>query len=362
MRNIGRLQRAEALWPWLVTIETREAFRLSRRFRTAISFGPAHEPRQADAVDSAELRDARSRLPTRVPSGRSSALHGGPLCCRHRHGTRRVREHRQESAEDRTSEAEGVDVMTVGDEDLIGRLRALHHEETARASRDLARPAAWTSKPMMRSSLSPVLPIGVAVVIAGIVASLAFFSGGSGIGSTAVASASPTNSTPSLLSPHAEDLQGPFRLAFDLPKDTWRSHEAIDGIATLALLKGGSIELSGSAGSLHGFEFAEVNGSRRAEPVSTAECGAYRLESGKPMTKPITKSAGTSPPPSQCRFLSPVPQGSRRSPARRRPDDYGYRRVHRGTRMSRSASHDEGDHPYPCHAVPTSAATPYRRA
>lgn len=66
MRNIGRLQRAEALWPWLATIETREAFRLRRRFRPAISFGPAHEPRQADAVDSAELRDALSRLPTRV--------------------------------------------------------------------------------------------------------------------------------------------------------------------------------------------------------------------------------------------------------------------------------------------------------
>lgn len=185
--------------------------------------------------------------------------------------------------------------MTVGDEDLIGRLRALHHEETARASRDLARLAAWTSKPTMRSSMSPVLAIGVAVVIVGIVASLAFFSGGFGIGSTSVASASPPNSTPSPFAPHAEDLQGPFRLAFDVPKATWTSDEAIVGIATLALVKGSSVELSGSAGLLHGFEFTEVNGSRHVGPVWTLECGAYRLESGKPITKPITKSGGYTP-------------------------------------------------------------------
>jgi RNA polymerase sigma-70 factor, ECF subfamily len=73
VRNVAGLQRPEALWPWLVTIQTREAFRLRRRLRTAVSFGSGgdsergfHAGSGSDPATSADLRDALRRLPTRV--------------------------------------------------------------------------------------------------------------------------------------------------------------------------------------------------------------------------------------------------------------------------------------------------------
>ncbi len=73
IRNLGGLQRAEALWPWLVTIETREAFRLRRRLRAAVPFGSGvggdagiAADGDGDPATSADLRDALRRLPARV--------------------------------------------------------------------------------------------------------------------------------------------------------------------------------------------------------------------------------------------------------------------------------------------------------
>ncbi len=111
-------------------------------------------------------------------------------------------------------------------------------------------------------------------------------------------SCSPSSSIPSPSGPNeaqrGEDRQGPFQLVFELPKDTWEADEAIHGLATLALVNGDSVDLGGSGGGLLGFEFAEVNGSRLLQPVSTADCGPYRLENGKPITSPIRKSGGFS--------------------------------------------------------------------
>jgi len=73
IRNVGGLQRAEALWPWLVTIQAREAFRLRRRLRAAVPFGTADDLDRGGVADtepdfaaSADLRDALRRLPPRV--------------------------------------------------------------------------------------------------------------------------------------------------------------------------------------------------------------------------------------------------------------------------------------------------------
>jgi RNA polymerase sigma factor (sigma-70 family) len=67
VRNLDRLQRAESLWPWLVTIETREAFRLRRRLGAALSReGPVGPRPDDDPADLADLRDALRRLPARV--------------------------------------------------------------------------------------------------------------------------------------------------------------------------------------------------------------------------------------------------------------------------------------------------------
>ncbi len=73
LRNIGGLRRAEALWPWLVTIQAREAFRLRRRIRTIVALGTAADAgragvadREPDLAATADLRDALRRLPARV--------------------------------------------------------------------------------------------------------------------------------------------------------------------------------------------------------------------------------------------------------------------------------------------------------
>lgn len=102
-------------------------------------------------------------------------------------------------------------------------------------------------------------------------------------------SASPTSSTA-----RAETTEGPFRLVFELPKDTWRADEAIAGVATLSLVDGTGVNLGGSGSGLIGFGIDEVDGSRHMEPVFTFDCAPYRLEAGKPMTSPIQKSGGYS--------------------------------------------------------------------
>lgn len=105
--------------------------------------------------------------------------------------------------------------------------------------------------------------------------------------------ATPPPSSP--LVQHAEDLQGPFRLVFELPRGTWKAGDAIDGVATLAVVNGGGVDLGGSGGGLLGFAFAEVGGSRHVDGFWTADCRPYRLEPGKPLTSAIRKSGGFSP-------------------------------------------------------------------
>jgi hypothetical protein len=183
--------------------------------------------------------------------------------------------------------------VTTGDDDLIvRRLKRLHLEETDRALTDLADPTAQTSQPRMRTSLPPALLVGGAVLIVGIVASVAFFGGGSRTGSTAGPSASPISSASPMPSVYAMSQQGPFQLEFRLPKDTWTADEAIDGLATLAIVSNSGVDLGGSGGGLIGFGFAQVDGSRHVEPGWRADCGPYRLDPGKPITSPIKKSGG----------------------------------------------------------------------
>ena len=96
-------------------------------------------------------------------------------------------------------------------------------------------------------------------------------------------------------SQHAEDLQGSFRLMFELPKSTWKVGDSIDGVATLALVNGSGVDLGGSGSGLLGFDFAEVNGSHHVEPAWTSNCAPYRLDPGRPITSPIKKSGGFYP-------------------------------------------------------------------
>jgi hypothetical protein len=111
-----------------------------------------------------------------------------------------------------------------------------------------------------------------------------------GCGGDATTPSAAASSTPQ----RAQHLQGPFRLVFELPRTTWKTCDAIEGIATLALVKGGGVDLGGSGGGLFGFDFAEVNGTRHVEPASAADCAPYRLDPGVPMTSAIKKSGGFS--------------------------------------------------------------------
>jgi hypothetical protein len=104
-------------------------------------------------------------------------------------------------------------------------------------------------------------------------------------------------STPSLSSApaavRADSQEGPFRLTFELPKDTWSADENIQGLATLSLVDGTVTDVGGSR-SLFAFDFAEVGGSRHMDAAWTLECGPHHLVAGAPLTSPITKSGGFS--------------------------------------------------------------------
>ena len=104
-----------------------------------------------------------------------------------------------------------------------------------------------------------------------------------------------TSSAASGAGVHGADLQGPFDLQLDLPRDTWKAGETIEGHATLKLANGGGVDLGGSGGGLLFFDYASVDGRHHVEPGWTLDCKSYRLEAGKPMTSPLTKSGGFYP-------------------------------------------------------------------
>jgi RNA polymerase sigma factor (sigma-70 family) len=69
LRRSGDLRATQSLLPWLLRIETREAFRLKRRLRRVVRLGWQQPPERASAEDisgSLEVRDALRRLPPRI--------------------------------------------------------------------------------------------------------------------------------------------------------------------------------------------------------------------------------------------------------------------------------------------------------
>lgn len=69
LRRAGELRSPDSLLPWLLRIETREAFRLTRRARRIVRLGWRPVPERGDASVSqfsVEVRDALGRLPART--------------------------------------------------------------------------------------------------------------------------------------------------------------------------------------------------------------------------------------------------------------------------------------------------------
>ena len=69
LRRSEDLRASQSLLPWLLRIETREAFRLKRRLRRVVRLGWQQPPERASAEDtpgSLEVRDALRQLPPRI--------------------------------------------------------------------------------------------------------------------------------------------------------------------------------------------------------------------------------------------------------------------------------------------------------
>lgn len=118
-----------------------------------------------------------------------------------------------------------------------------------------------------------------------------------GCGVAPLAPAGPSGPTPSARAvadapAYAEDFKPPYRLAFELPRTTWRATDAIDGTATLSLVGPDSAEIGGSGSGFIGFSFVEVGGRHDVEPAWRSDCRGQRLDSGHPFVSEIVKSGG----------------------------------------------------------------------
>ena len=108
------------------------------------------------------------------------------------------------------------------------------------------------------------------------------------------ATPSPSSAPSVTLSSKAQSTSDPFRLTFELPKDTWTAGEKISGLATLSVTGPKGVDVGRSGGGFFGFEFADTAGIHDIQPVWTADCDGDRIEPGKPVTSPIKKTGGFS--------------------------------------------------------------------
>lgn len=90
----------------------------------------------------------------------------------------------------------------------------------------------------------------------------------------------------------------PFILTLDLPRDTWRVGEVIEGIATLGV-DTGTATVWGSGGGLIGFEYADAARNYSMASVSRLDCAAYTIDAVKPVTSPIWMSGAWDKGPTQ---------------------------------------------------------------
>ncbi len=93
--------------------------------------------------------------------------------------------------------------------------------------------------------------------------------------------------------PSASSTDGSFRLELVLPRTEWKADEPLTGTAILSFDGSGPTKVYGS-GSVLNFAYAEVGGTRRVEPVWTADCATHDLDPATPITKPVDKSGAAS--------------------------------------------------------------------
>jgi hypothetical protein len=91
----------------------------------------------------------------------------------------------------------------------------------------------------------------------------------------------------------AAEVEGPYRLELVLAKPQWASDEPLTGTATLSFDGAGGTTIYGS-GRVLNFAYAEVGGTRKVDPVWTANCAVHELDAGAPISMAVTKSGAAS--------------------------------------------------------------------
>jgi hypothetical protein len=85
----------------------------------------------------------------------------------------------------------------------------------------------------------------------------------------------------------------PFRLELVLPRVEWKADEPLTGTAILSNDGTAPTKVYGS-GSVLNFAYAEVGGTRKVEPVWTADCATHDLDPATPISAPLGKSGAAS--------------------------------------------------------------------
>ena len=116
---------------------------------------------------------------------------------------------------------------------------------------------------------------------------------GCGLVAACVASPQPTGSPAS-----GQATADPFILTLDLPRDTWRVGEVIEGTATLGV-DTGTATVWGSGGGLIGFEYADASRTYSMASVSRLDCAPYTIDAVRSVTSPVWMSGAWDKGPTQ---------------------------------------------------------------
>ena len=93
--------------------------------------------------------------------------------------------------------------------------------------------------------------------------------------------------------PSSATTDGPFRLELVLSRLDWKAGEPIHGTVILSFEGFAPTTIYGS-GSVLNFAYAEVGGTRKVEPVWTADCAIHALDPATPISEPLGKSGAAS--------------------------------------------------------------------
>lgn len=90
--------------------------------------------------------------------------------------------------------------------------------------------------------------------------------------------------------PSASTTDGSFRLELVLPHLDWKASDAITGTAILSFAGSAPTTVYGSGSSVINFSYVEVGGTRRVDPVWTADCAPHSIDPATPINEPLGRS------------------------------------------------------------------------